>query len=1333
MFKNIKISRLLVLFFLFNLTQFLNAQYNFKNISSEDGLSSNSINAIFRDKKGFLWVGTNFGLNRYDGYTVKNFYQNPQDETSLKNNYINTIDEDYEGLLWINTRGGVLLFDPEKGSFLHNYQIILEKRKISKEGLSHVMNRDFLSGYIVQDSLVYVYNHENKQLRRISFSNKNLLYGAFDKHLNTWLIDDQFNIYKINKEDGNVIGIFTFPFQKKSYKDAYIYIDSDNGLWIILDKKTLFYYNTSIDIWHNFAKKEFANYPITSVTQLDNQICVGTDHGGIYYINKSDFSISNVKHGLNGMSLSDNVITSMYTDTENTMWVGTYKFGVNYTHSSFSLFNTQKVSEKDDENDVNCFVEDYNGNIWIGTNIGKLYIKSVGGAEKEVPFNKSKNSAIVSLCFDKKNRLWIGTYLDGLYCYDQGKVKHYIPSNSNIDNSVWSLAIDRNGLLWVGTLNKGLFYFDETLSDFIKAPCNDELGLTIECLFINRQNQLVVGGSYGFFILTNQGEMKEHVLFNQPADRIPEKNYINYISQDNNGYYWVCTQGGLAVYDKQLKKYCFLKKKDGIGQEFVYVSLVDANNDIWVSSSTGLFRIHVNDYRNMDDLNVSIESFSKENGLQDNVFNKKSGIITKSKDIVYFGGVKGYNMISPGSLKKNKIFQNLQFTNLYINNVEVEAGKLINERVLLNESISYCKRLMLKYNENDIRIRFSSLHLLSPQRCRYEYKLEGGDDIWYSLLGKDPYVIYNNLNPGSYKLIVRSIDLSNENSTVEKALLINVSPPFWLTWQAYSLYFVLFIFIVQFIIRSIVRQATLHLKLQKEQAEKEYIEQLSNMKVSFFTNLSHELRTPVSLIISPIETIIAKDPEGTEKNNLKMVLRNAKRLLFIVNQLLDFRKIEVGQVSFNPFYGDIVAFIKETAESFNDLAQNKSVDFSFETNIKELYMNFDPSKMERIIFNLLSNAFKFTLNNGYVKVTIEYTEGEDNPLLLKVEDSGIGIEQKVIDNIFNPFYQAENQKNLLSLGTGIGLSVVKSFVELHQGTIEVSSLIGKGTTFSLYFKVGKEFEISYMDNCEEINLFKHSPITICPKDKSLLIADDNDDFRFYLRENLKGKYNIIEAENGLIAYDKILRFIPDIIVADIMMPLMSGTELCEKAKNDPRISHIPILLLTADSSEKCKIDSYRKGADAYLNKPCSVIVLEARISNLLLKQVEMQVIIANNPKKETIQSLAMNSLDDKILQDVIRITEQCMGDEDFSISKLSKEVGMSAVYLNKKISSLTGKTTSEYVRYLRMKKACFLLSKTQKTISEIAYEIGYSMPKYFSKHFKEEFGVLPSEYRKNIY
>lgn len=1327
------ICRLLILTLSLSIYVPLYAQYSFKNISSANGLSSNSINAIYRDKKGFLWIGTNFGLNRYDGYNVKNFFQNPQDKTSLKNNYINSIDEDFEGLLWINTRGGALVFDPEKECFLHDYQGILMKRGIKEDGMNHVMNRESMSGYILQDSLVYIYSHEEKLLHRSGFAHKRILYGAFDDKSYAWLIDDSLHIYKIDGKDGNIKGIYTCPFQGISYKQACIYVDSGNRLWIVLDKKNLIYYDSTINSWRDFDGQDFTDYPITSVTQVENRICIGTDHGGIYYINRKDFSVSNVRQTTDGQSLSDNVITCLYADSESIMWVGTYKFGVDYTHSSFSLFHTYKVSADHASNDINCFVEDHQGNTWIGTNVNGLYMQAKNSLPRKIDYNGKEHGTIVSLCFDKKNRLWIGTYLEGLYCYDHGRVKHYMPEHYNIDSSVWSLAVDDNGVLWVGTLNRGLFYFDETLSDFVNAPCGNELGRTIEYLFINDQKQLLVGASYGFFVLTSQGTIQKHAFFDNPSDRIPEKNYINFMSQDKNGYYWVCTQGGLAVYDKQLKNYSFLKKEDGIGQEFVYASLVDHDNNIWVSTSKGLFRVRVNDYRNMADLKVNVESFSKENGLQDNIFNRKAGIITSDKGVMCFGGVNGYNKIYPDLLKKEKMVQNLQFTDLYINNEEIDVGSFSNGRVLLEKSLSYCQSLNLKYNENNLLIKFSSLNLLSPERCKYEYMLEGGDGIWYSLLGKEPYVVYNNLNSGKYKLIIRSADFSNEEAVEEKVLWINIAPPLWLTWQAYTLYALLFLTVIFYVVRNIVKQTTLHLKLQQEQTEKKHIEELSNMKVSFFTNLSHELRTPVSLIISPIETIIAKDPVGADKHNLKMVLRNAKRLLFIVNQLLDFRKIEVGEVSFNPLYGDVVSFLRDTAVSFTDMAQNKNINFSFQSNAKELYMNFDPGKMERILFNLLSNAFKYTSHDGYVKVNIDFKEGREKPLLLQVEDSGIGMEQDVLSYIFNPFYQARNQQSFLSLGTGIGLSVVKSFVELHHGEILVSSIAEKGTTFSLYFAIGERCDVQNMEENQKTILFKHLHLNVSPKEKTILVADDNDDFRIYLRENLKEKYNIIEAANGLAAYEKVLRFLPDMIVADIMMPVMTGMELCEKVKSDSRVSHIPILLLTASVSDKFKVDSYQVGANAYLTKPCNVVILEARISNLLSKQTEMEVADTRKPEHETAQSVTFSSINDKVLKDVIRITELCMGDADFSINKLSKEVGMSTVYLNKKVSALTGKTTSEYVRYLRMKKACFLLSKTQKTISEIAYEIGYSMPKYFSKHFKEEFGSLPSEYRKNIY
>jgi Signal transduction histidine kinase len=1330
----------LIILFLFIFIKPIYCKQYFRNINITQGLSSNNVNAIYRDQKGYLWIGTNLGLNCFDGYRIKTFYQDPINAKSLNNNYIESIGEDYDGVLWINTRSGFLTFNKNNENFIRDYQKILIKRNIDTKCIRKFISNRNLSAYILENYSVAIYNHVNKATVVIK-SNKNINFiaGQFDLNGYLWLLSKQSILYKVNPKTGKIIASFNYLSHEK-VDFASVFIDSKNNLWIICNESSLYFYNQAINQWRGFNNQVFNRFPLRAITQNGNNIWIGTDHGGIFMIDIKSFIINQIKKEYNDYSLSDNSITSFYPDNDGLLWIGTYKNGVDYFHSSFKLFNTYKIDGLKFDNDINCFAEDKDGNLWIGTNEKGLYKRNKRtGKYTKIKYNQntSENGTIVSLLVDSKGRIWIGTYLDGLYCLSSNKYSHYndTPKYGNIDNSIWCLQEDASNHIWIGTLNKGIFKYNDQKDCFTPIKLKNTKSQTIECVFRNNSNKLWFGTSFGIQVISETGNEIKHFSFLRIEDQVSERNYINSIAQDKNGYYWIATQSGLAVLNERNSQYHFFKQEEGLGLNFVYKVIVDDFNNIWVSTSNGLFRIQVLNYGDINNITTQIAKYGKEDGLQDNVFNQKAGYYTKDK-IILLGGLNGFNMFNPNKIVVQKRPHRLQFTDLFVNNHRIAIGEEIFGNVLLTHSLSQTEKVELRYDENNIKIEFSALDLLYPKKYKYEYKLDGVDDTWTAIQGLSPYVLYSKLSSGQYLLKVRAIDQSGFGDIQTITLKIEIMPPYWLSWQAYSIYFIIAVLLIGYIIRSRVASATFKYKIQQQEQEKKHLEEISTIKINFFTNLSHELRTPMSLIILPIENIIAKEPEWATKYNLKMVLRNAKRLLFIVNQLLDFRKMEVGEITYNPAVGDLISFVEDVAGSFSDMSQNKNIKYSFFSNVKELYTSFDPFKIERIIFNLLSNAFKFTSNNGTIDVSVLYNNKDLLPIRIIVSDNGIGIEKEKLPNIFKPFYQIDTQSNIANMGTGIGLSIVNEFVRLHQGKINVETEFGKGTSFIIELPMSKENSVDeelqqQIGNLNYVNkLQKNSAVVSTPKEKTILIIDDNDDFRFYLVQNFRDRYNIIEANNGKVAFEKACRFTPDIIISDVIMPDIDGFKLCSMLKKEATTSHIPIILLTASILDKHKIDGFEVGADSFLTKPFNVNVLQARIINLLDKQKELQHAVNNQVDSNT-SEIKLSSIDESLIEKVIKITDEKLSDSEFGIEELSKEIGMSSVYLNKKISALTGKTTSEYVRFIRMKKAASLLTRTQLSISEIAYEVGYNSPKYFSKYFKEEYKMLPTQYRKN--
>ncbi len=1331
----------------------LKAEYFFKNINTDKGLSNNSVNGIFRDHQGYLWIGTSYGLNRYDGYNIRVFKNDASKSNTLTNNYVRAVVQDVDGRLWVSTSGGYTIFDYKNESFNNNIQLILKNEfNINSSSLFNVICGKKHSVFIGDQNYAYSYNHGSKSVVKVGGEKCAIAFqsGSFDSKDNLWLMDSNYKLYRVDANTGRLIKVYNEMKEMRSAGGSFVYCDRRDNLWVTLNSQKLIFFNTKTGQSFNFSNhnqgEPFNNYPIRSIVE-DNakKIWIGTDHGGLCLLDPFTFKTEVIQEKENSdYSLSENTITALFSDLDGVIWIGTFKQGVDYYHASTRRFKTLRITGPSSNKDVNCFTEDREGNLWIGTN-GRGLFKFIKKTNEYKPIDycakTGRDNTVVSLLTDSKGRIWIGTFMDGLYCYDGKKFKHFVylaNSPSASDNSIWSILEDASGAIWVGTLNRSIYQLDEVSSTFAPMKNQSNPNSCVECAYRDRQNDLWFGGSSGITILSPNGKLKRNFRFDGKQDQSNERNYFNSITQDKKGYFWLATQSGLAILDKKDFKYHFLTTEEGLDNKFIFMVLVDSNNQIWVSTLSGIYMIKVLDYGDLDNLKADIVHFDKEDGLQDNKFNNKSAYYTQDKRLI-FGGINGYNVIDPSKLQLQKNDPKLVFTNLIINNKQVSIGEEINGRVLLENSFNYTRRITLKYNENTIGVGFSALNFLFPEKYKYEYQLEGLDDKWITVDGASPVAIYNNLSRGNYTLNVRV----KENGELQKdkmiSLDIEVLPPFWLSWPAYLFYFALIMALVIFVYRFLIERATFRIRIRQETQEKKHIEEISAMKVKFFTNLSHELRTPVSLIILPVENMIMKCTDPVVKNNLTMVLRNAKRLLFIVNQLLDFRKLEVGEITYHPATGNIVRFIEDVTLPFLDIAQNKNIKLTVQSNLEELYTSFDPNKLERILFNLLSNAFKFTGNHGAINVSVMYEESRVLPIIIKVSDTGIGIEKEKLPYVFRPFYQADTKSGIANMGTGIGLSITYEFVQLHNGKIDVESEINKGTVFTIELPMNEKVSPSeagvQFDSMEVVTLNDNSKSVSTnlnnKKKKTILIVDDNDDFRFYLVENLRGIYNVIDANNGAVGYEKAIRFNPDIIVSDVTMPEMNGYEFCTKLKTEMNTSHIPVVLLTANTLDEDKIAGFEAGADEFITKPFNVEVLHARLQNLLAKMDERRSQVRGQ-MDSNLSDVKLPTLDEKLLEKVIKIVNEKRSDSDFGIEELSKMVGMSSVYLNKKMTALTGKTTSEYVRSIRLKHAAHLLEHSDLTISEITYEVGYNSPKYFSKYFKDEFGILPTEYRKNF-
>ena len=729
-------------------------------------------------------------------------------------------------------------------------------------------------------------------------------------------------------------------------------------------------------------------------------------------------------------------------------------------------------------------------------------------------------------------------------------------------------------------------------------------------------------------------------------------------------------------------------------------------------------------------------AYNSEDGLQNCDFNQRS-IKTLHNGIIAIGGLYGVNIFAPDHIRYNKMLPNVMFTGLSLFDEAVKVGQSYGGRVLIEKELNDVENVEFDYKQNIFSVSFASDNYNLPEKTQYMYKLEGFNNDWLTLPVGVHNVTFTNLAPGKYVLRVKAINSDGYVGIKEATLGIVVNPPFWMSWWAYLLYaagLVVVLFLARY--RMLKRERE---KFHLQQIENEVAknEEINNMKFRFFTNVSHELRTPLTLIISPLEGMLKETTDELQSTRLQLMYRNAQRLLHLVNQLLDFRKGEMSTHQLSLSEGDIISYVHSVCNSFLLMADKKHIQFSFFSGIDTFSMAFDADKVGKIVMNLLSNAFKFTPEGGRVTVMIEHVTGTPDTLEIKIADTGIGISDVDKEHIFDRFYQADHKGVEETTGNGIGLSLVRDFVTLHEGEVKVFDNIGTGSVFVIQFpvkhvetqvqlpeetgmSVGDEEDREMKEEVREETGRKDSPL--------LLVVDDNEDFRIFMRYSLELQYRVKLAVNGNEAWEMMQEELPDLVISDVMMPQMDGNELCRLIKQDKRTAHIPVILLTARQNTEAKLEGLQTGADDYVTKPFNMTILVLRIRKLI--ELSRYHRVTQGMIDPAPSEIVITSLDEKLIEKAIKYVEDNMSRTELSVEELSRELGMSRVHLYKKLLQITGKTPIEFIRVIRLKRAAQLLRESQLHVSEVAFEVGFNNPKYFSRYFKDEFGVLPSVYQE---
>lgn len=1337
--------------------------YHFAHIDFNQGLSNNQINCIFKGQKGFMWFGTMSGLNRFDGYTIKSFRHSIQDTTSLADDFISKIVAGPFNKLWIETRIGFNIYDPATEKFERAFDKYLQKLGMPGYGLTDIVPLDKGFLFVYRDQGVF-YFEENKGVVAIISNNTrevNVIADVkTDSKNNIWVVYCNGLIEMYDGPLKKAIGRSDLLQLKKGLnKFSYqLFIDSQNELWVYGSGIVNGIYrlnptnNSLQQIANNEGMAILSSNIIVNVVEDDKGLLwIATDHGGINILDKKTMKVQVLLNDAgNSSSLAQNSLTDLYKDDLGIIWVGTFKQGINYYHEGIIQFPLYRHDATNSAtlpyNDVNRFVEDAKGNLWIGTNGGGLiYFDRANKTFKQYRHNPGNdnslsNDVIVSLFIDRANVLWIGTYFGGLDSYDGRSFTHHRhnekDSNSISDNRVWEIYEDRNKDLWVGTLEAGLEKYDRANNRFIHykpmAPNSVHMGY-IAAITEDKQGNLWVGTSYGIDVRD-----KNTGVFNQLLGRETKLSNDNVISilNDSRGFTWVGTRDGLNIYNPQTNTFQAFRKEDGLPDNTILNIVEDNGHNLWISTPNGLSRVSCSGTLKTG-IRISCINYDRLDGLQGKEFNENAALKTAKGELV-FGGPNGFNLFSPANLKFNTPAPNVVLTALQVFNQNIEPGDKLSKQVILQKAIAETDDIKLRYDENIFSIEFAALGYINTQKNKYAYRLEGFNKNWLYTDGSNRKATYTNLDPGVYTFYVKASNDQGVWNEQAVALKIIVLAPFWRTPLAYLLYILAGLAILYFARRMVIQQTRMRFVLEQERKEANRIRELDLMKIRFFTNVSHEFRTPLSLILTPLERMIGTAEEPARRSQYQLIHRNARRLLNLVNQLLDFRKMEVHELKLHDTDGDIVQFIEETAGSFTDIAEKKHIKFSYSATLKSLNAHFDHDKLERIIFNLLSNAFKFTGENGQVAVEVSTTESEAGTALeIKIKDSGIGIPAHRHEKIFERFFQHDVPGSMVNQGSGIGLAITKEFVSLMYGVIVVESEEGRGSVFTVILPVKEAVHaivqpaLSEVVAMEEERETESRPVAAFKKEYTVLLVEDNEDFLFYLKENLREYYNIVEAVNGKEGWQKTLSAHPDIIVSDISMPVMNGIELCGKIKHDPRTKHIPVVLLTALTSEEQQLRGLETGAADYMTKPFNFEILVSKIKNLLRQQTSLKQAFTKQVAVKT-ADVQVEDPNQRFVQEALAIVERNISNADFSVEELSRALLLSRAAVYKRLFVLTGKTPIEFIRQLRLQRAAQLLEKSNMTVAEVAYETGFNNPKYFSKYFKTEYGKLPSAYQSDI-
>ncbi len=1359
--------------------------YNFVNL--KQGISNAPIASIVQDHNGFIWLGTSgAGLYKFDGITYTSYQHKNGDSTSISSSLIHCTYIDNKQRLWVGTENGLNLYDRELDQFQRISFDAIRKGNVASSISVYSLSGDAKGNIFIgtfQNGL-FRYNVSSHQLKAIPFASKH---------------DD--NIVNINDikiaANGTVyvatnIGIKAYDATTNTLKKASFHtlggiltiddgvesllIDANNHLWVGTLNDGIFKILPQ-DIHRSSEEVRLLHFKLTNkrvlaMTQIkDGSLFIGTENDGLQHIDQEGNVINSyVQDKTDKNSIPSNSIWSLYVDSDERIWLGYYNSGVGVYDDMYDKFqgleslpgnvNSLQVGS------VTGIVE-VEGKLWISMDGGGIDIYDPA-ISKFTHINTNSNASfsgltsddIQTIFVDSRSNIWAGSWNSGVFLLKSGTTE-FLNINKTThpkafkSNKILSFAEDAEGTIWIGTFYNGLMSYDPKTENF-EHYSNEvfvSAGLfnsAVRKVLVDKDDDIWVGTTQGLFQIskgTNGIKVVSLVeKMSKVSDNVPSANHILALDEDNEGNIWIGTRGaGLCRYNKVKGKLTWFNQLYGLGEESVSGILQSQDGHLWISGNSGITRLNI--------ASNSVVNFTNNDGLLSNDFNFNATYKDQNGNL-YFGNYKGLDYFHPNEIVTNQSVPQLHLTGFKLFNQDVfpkRGGSPLNKVITETDSI------VLNYKQSVFTIEYAGVNFTRPEKNQYAYFLEGLEDSW-NYVGDLRNATYTNLDHGDYIFKLKAANNDGIWNEIPLQLKVKVLPPWWKTNLAIAIYLTSFavgVFLLNRITQSRIRERQL---IRNERIQRAHMVELHEKKLQFFTNISHEFRTPLTLIINPLEDIMhdrSLDLPSSVKDKHSIIHKNTDRLYRLINELMDFRKLEFNKVSIKAQQLSLVKFTKEIAGYFKEEAFNRNIHLSFDADLPEISVWADEQMLEKIIFNILSNAFKVTPDGGAINIDLRSNQNlEVFPLLdknksieaveIKISDTGPGLKKKQVKQIFERFYQVDNLNKSYYGGTGIGLEVVRSFVQLHKGIVQVDSSYGKGTVFKVLLPAGKdhfadnELLMKYKEPLlnqptESISPFQEAidldalEEEMDTKSRTLLIVEDNTELRNYLCSELKKHYKLLTASHGKEGFAMAKKTLPDIILTDVIMPEMDGFEFCKLIKSDIRTSHIPMLMLTAKSRIEDRIEGVGLGADAYMTKPFDMRLLKLKLSQLITSRqlIFDKYFSAISGSDETNNT---TSLDKDFIQKVLTYISENMSDSELSVELLATQLHLSRSQLYRKIKSLTGQTVNEFLRNVRLQKAKQLLESHQSAnVSEVCYNVGFSSPSYFTKCFKAHFGVLPTE------